>query len=61
MAGALKTALEPLGVHLHVDREPGVRPRGPCIKSMEDTLVLVALGTFDYAEDVPGNNANSCW
>eukprot|EP00439_Symbiodinium_sp_Y106_P059543 s23_g8.t1 len=29
----------------------GVRPRGPCIKSMEDTLVLVALGTFDYAED----------
>ena len=42
-AGALKTALEPLDFHLHVvDREPGVRPRGPCIKSMEDALVLPA-------------------
>ena len=27
---------------------------------MQDALVFVAVGTFDYAEDVPGNNANSC-
>ena len=31
MAGALKAALEELGVRLHVvDTEPGVRPHGPC-------------------------------